>query len=337
MVHEHDQRGDATQSIEGAQARMIHLDTDRVGGELNSGDNGTARLPEGCYRPVSAAPDTIGSMELQRRARGRRVRSIVASSALCMALLSGCGPTAEAPAPREADAATSSPAEPAPSVDPTSRPADSARGILDEARGDAPVLRGIPQDAAALIIGDSFTEAFGASSPGAGWASIAAGTLGWRATIDGVGGTGFTKDLATDGRSGVDYGPRLEAHARNDEHYDVIVLQGGLNDWAADSAVESAKVHAAIATAQREWPSAAVIVFGPTAPTASDHQLRNLAPIRTAAIASGAVFIDPSEPRPWINAGNTDRFDVGDGLHLNDVGYAYLAARFVSAIEALSR
>lgn len=277
-------------------------------------------------------------MELQGKTRLRRVRSIAATSVVCMALLSGCAPTAEAPAARGTDAATSSPTEAErPPVDPTAPPRGSARGVLDEAAGDAPDLRGIPQDPAVLIIGDSFTEGFGASSPGAGWASIAAGTLGWHATIDGVGGTGFTKDLATDGRTGMDFGPRLEAHARNDERYDVIVLQGGLNDWAADSSVESAKVHAAIETAQREWPSAAVIVFGPTAPTASDHYLRNHATIRTAAIASGAVFIDPSEPRPWINAGNTDRFDVGDGLHLNDAGYAYLAARFVSAIEALSR
>lgn len=273
-------------------------------------------------------------MELQRRARLRRVRSNVTAAAVCVALLSGCGPTAQAPAARGEDPATSSPADVArPPVDPTSPPV----GVLDEASGDSPDLRGLPQDAAALIIGDSFTEAFGASTPEAGWASIAAGTLGWHATIDGVGGTGFTKDLATDGRAGVDFGPRLEAHARNDEGYDVIVLQGGLNDWAADSAVESAKVHAAVETAQREWPNAAVIVFGPTAPTASDHLLRNLTTIRTAAIASGATFVDPSEPRPWINAGNTDRFDVGDGLHLNDAGYAYLAARFVSAIEALSR
>ncbi|MBT2517799.1 SGNH/GDSL hydrolase family protein [Streptomyces sp. ISL-90] len=275
-------------------------------------------------------------MELQRMARLRRVASIVASSAVCVALLTGCGVIVEAPAARGEDAATSSPADATPPpVDPSSPPADSTRGVLVEASGEAD-LRGIPQDAAVLIIGDSFTEAYGASSADAGWASIAVGTLGWSATIDGVGGTGFTEDLATDGRVGVDFGPRLEAHARNGEQYDVIVLQGGLNDWAADSAVESDKVRATIETARREWPSAAVIVFGPTAPPASDHRLRNLTTIRTAAIASGATFIDPSEPRRWINAGNTDRFDVGDGLHLNDAGYAYLAARFVSAIEALT-
>jgi lysophospholipase L1-like esterase len=56
--------------------------------------------------------------------------------------------------------------------------------------------------------------------------------------------------------------------------------------------------------------------------------------IRDAAIDAGAVFIDPSSPTPWITSGNSDLLDHGDGLHLNDSGYAYLAARFATAVFA---
>jgi len=53
-------------------------------------------------------------------------------------------------------------------------------------------------------------------------------------------------------------------------------------------------------------------------------------------VNAGAVFIDPAAPEPWINAGNTPLFVLGDGLHLTDAGHAYLAARFVAAVESLA-
>lgn len=201
--------------------------------------------------------------------------------------------------------------------------------------GIEPSLGRLPPAPRALVVGDSFTEGYGASSAEATWASIAAGTLGWQATIDGVGGTGFTKRSATDGSQGVGFRDRLLRHADDGVDYDVVVLQGGLNDWKASAVQESAAVRHAVHTAQDAWPDAVVVVFGPAEPLADGVKRLELLPaIRDASEEAGAVFIDPSAPTPWITPANTDVLDLGDGLHLNDAGYAYLAARFVAEVQS---
>lgn len=210
-------------------------------------------------------------------------------------------------------------------------PSELARG----GPAPAPSLDGLPPAPRALIVGDSFTEGYGASTAEATWASIAVGTLGWRATIDGVGGTGFTKRSATDGTQGVGFRDRLLRHADAGVDYDVVVLQGGLNDWQASAAQESAAVRLAVRTVQDAWPDAVVVVFGPAEPLGDGVERLELLPaIRDASEEAGAVFIDPSSPTPWITPENTDVFDLGDGLHLDDAGYAYLAARFVAEIQS---
>lgn len=199
----------------------------------------------------------------------------------------------------------------------------------------APSLGGLPRVPRALVVGDSFTEGYGASSREATWASIAVGTLGWRATIDGVGGTGFSKRSATDGSQGVGFRDRLLRHADDGVDYDVVVLQGGLNDWQASAVQEAAAVRHAVRTAQDAWPDAVVVVFGPAEPLGDGvRRLKLLPAIREASEEAGAVFVDPSAPTPWITRSNTSVFDLGDGLHLNDAGYAYLAARFVAEIQS---
>ncbi|KQM81187.1 SGNH/GDSL hydrolase family protein [Agromyces sp. Leaf222] len=201
----------------------------------------------------------------------------------------------------------------------------------------APSVADLPANARALIVGDSFTEGYGATSASANWATIAASSLGWRATIDGVGGTGFTKTTATDGSTDVGFRQRLLAEARTGSDYDLIVLQGGLNDLEATAEAEYTAVQQAVRAARTQWPDAVVVVFGPAEPIAQGTaRLVHLATIRTASESAGAVFIDPSSPRAWITERNSDLLDLGDGLHLNDSGYAYLAARFVAAFLAVS-
>lgn len=198
-----------------------------------------------------------------------------------------------------------------------------------------PDLGALPEHPRVLLIGDSFAEGYGASNVDAGWASIASRSLGWRTTFDAVGGTGYVKDLATDGRHGLDYPSRVGRHVRAGAEFDLVVLQGGLNDWRSTNAELGAAVATTVRSARAAWPGAAVVVFGPAEPLGDGVvRLEKLPAIRDAAEAEGALFIDTSLPEPWINAGNTEQFDLGDGLHLNDAGYAYLAARFVAAFEA---
>ncbi|WP_395245388.1 SGNH/GDSL hydrolase family protein [Agromyces sp. MMS24-K17] len=226
-------------------------------------------------------------------------------------------------------------ASPNPSASVPQAASTPSQSVEPTSEHDLDALRNLPRSPRVLVIGDSFTEGYGASGPSATWANIAGESLGWRAVIDGVGGTGFTKPLATDGRTGMDFRSRIEQHAASGQTFDLIVLQGGLNDVQATRALEIANVNATIAIARRAWPDAAVIVFGPSSPPSSAAWRVHAAAIAEAAVDSGAVSIDPDGAEPWINTDNADRFALSDGLHLNDAGYLYLAARFVAAVELL--
>lgn len=201
----------------------------------------------------------------------------------------------------------------------------------------APVepLAALPDEPIVLIVGDSFSEGVGASKPDAGWARTASDALSWHATIDAIGGTGFTKGNASDGRIGLAFADRIEAHAASGAEYDVIVLQGGLNDFLAPHREEVVATVKAVEAARERWPDAAIVVFGPLEPLELGVQRSaRLDAIREGAEEAGATFIDPELPAPWINERNSVRFDAGDGLHLNDAGYAFIAARFAAVIES---
>ncbi|WP_165906034.1 SGNH/GDSL hydrolase family protein [Agromyces badenianii] len=191
----------------------------------------------------------------------------------------------------------------------------------------------LAEGAEVLIIGDSFTEGYGIA-PGTDWAHLVADDRGWQATIDGVSGTGFTQGLAADGRTGLDYANRVRRHADAGGAYDLVILQGGLNDLLVPAATERANVAATVQAARTAWPDADVIVFGPTAPFGGGGNRDESGAIRAAATETGAVYIDPAAPSPWFDQANSPDFDLGDRLHLNDAGQAYLAARFVDAVLA---
>ncbi|SFR82873.1 Lysophospholipase L1 [Agromyces sp. CF514] len=217
---------------------------------------------------------------------------------------------------------------------PTALPSETVAPTASPIR---PTLAGLPVTPRALFVGDSFTEGYGTKKPAANWARIAAASLGWQATLDGVGGTGYIKDVSTDKRTGRSFVQRIPGLAESGVDYDVVVLQGGLNDIAADSTAEYTAVRKTIDSVRAHWPGAVIVVFGPAEPLGGGtSHLVHLSTIRQAAEASGVVFVDPSSPLAWITASNTDLLDLGDGLHLNDSGYAYLAARFVADIQAAS-
>ncbi|MFC5788494.1 SGNH/GDSL hydrolase family protein [Agromyces tardus] len=193
----------------------------------------------------------------------------------------------------------------------------------------------LPAEPLALIVGDSYTEGRGSTKVEKSWAYLAAASLGWDATIDGVGGTGFVKGLSSAGASGLEYRQRLLTHAAMNVDYDIVVMQGGLNDWAATPAQVQAATTLAIRTAREQWPDAIVVVFGPFEPLGKGvAHMVHLDTIRAATEAAGATFIDSEDPAPWLTARNSDAFDAGDGVHLNDAGAAYVAARFTAAFES---
>lgn len=189
----------------------------------------------------------------------------------------------------------------------------------------------VAEGAEVLIIGDSYTEGYGIT-PGMDWAHVATADRGWDATIDGVSGTGFTQGAAADGRTGLDYASRVRSHSDDGAFYDLVVLQGGLNDLFVPAAVEHDNVTAAIEAAHTAWPEADVIVFGPTAPFGGVGNRDESGSIRSAATEAGALYIDAVTPSLWLDEANSPGFDLGDGLHVNEAGQRHLAAKFVEAV-----
>ena len=244
--------------------------------------------------------------------------ALLAPVLLALVLLSACSAS---PGPFPG----SSPASPSASTDST--PPASTTPEAAVTLSPAQVAEG----AEVLIIGDSYTEGYGIT-PGTDWAHIAAEDRGWDATIDGISGTGFTQGAAADGRTGLDYAGRVRSHADESSSYDLVVLQGGLNDLFVSAADQRDNVAAAVRAAHAAWPEADVIVFGPTAPFGGFGNRDDAGIIRTAATEAGALYIDPVSPSLWLDESNSPEFDLGDSLHVNEAGQQYLAARFVDAV-----
>ena len=190
----------------------------------------------------------------------------------------------------------------------------------------------LPTKPRLLVFGDSYTEGFAAQPLTDGYAYLVGKKLGWRTEVNGKGGTGFTFG-GGDGAS--DYPTRLRAYIRSSKITpDVIVLEGSQNDFrdvngVADAVVESVEL------LRRAYPDARIILFGPAAP----QPLQNdLAPIdaadQLAADRLGIPYVSPYRDG-WFTAANSDRYAYKDGSHLNTVGHAYLAQRFLEELEPL--
>ncbi|MGH3705733.1 MAG: GDSL-type esterase/lipase family protein [Agromyces sp.] len=250
----------------------------------------------------------------------RRFTLAAAPFALALMLLSACGAS---PLPATSASPESQAAAPPTSATPRATVTPRSAETLSPSH--------IGEGAEVLIIGDSYTEGYGVA-PGTDWAHVAAADRGWRATINGVGGTGFTRDSATDGRTGLDFASRVHMHAGGGSSYDLVVLQGGLNDFSIPPDTERDNVIAAVDAARRAWPEADVIVFGPTGPFGGLGYRDDSGLIRTSATDAGALYIDPDMPSTWLDGANSPGYDLGDGLHVNEAGQAYLASRFIEAV-----
>nr|WP_236778902.1 SGNH/GDSL hydrolase family protein [Agromyces seonyuensis] len=181
-----------------------------------------------------------------------------------------------------------------------------------------------------LVVGDSYSAGYGLGADDRPWQDIVAERLGWDLDVDAVGGTGFVKDTGTDGSTAASYRERLR-HLSLDQAPDVVVLQGGLNDYPYDADLVAMAVEATVETAKAQWPDARVVVFGPVAPSVQEgprmSRLRD--PIRTAALAAGADYVGPTDADRWIDA-DLDAAVAFDALHLNEEGHRLLARRFIA-------
>src|SRR6476646_4409779 len=83
----------------------------------------------------------------------------------------------------------------------------------------------------ALFFGDSLMNGTGSHPTRPVMARVAARQLGWDITVNAFGGTGYT----TGASRGKPYLHRLAAPGVLSKPYDVVVIEGGTNDKAADT------------------------------------------------------------------------------------------------------
>jgi lysophospholipase L1-like esterase len=184
-----------------------------------------------------------------------------------------------------------------------------------------------------LIVGDSYTKGSGSYDARHGWAQDIVADMGWDATIDGVGGTGYV-NTGPYGSTRFTYAPRLDSHRALDP--DLVLVQGSQNDWLVGTDRLRTAVESTLRRAQQQWPDAVVIAIGPSAPQPRAEGTTGItAAVAAGARAAGVTFIDPLD-RQWFTASNSPGYAAPDEQHLNDAGYRYLAERVEGALRDLA-
>lgn len=187
-------------------------------------------------------------------------------------------------------------------------------------------------DSHVAVIGDSYTT--GTDQGGRGprswtaqtWQLLAAQGLKVDANVVAEGGAGY----GIRGNHGnVFEDLTIKAVKRDDV---LVVFFGSRNDQPVDKQTYPVMVGETFQIARRVAPSARFLVIGPPWPTANPPAdvwaLRDS--LRNQAIAVGAVFIDPLV-EGWF-VGRPDLIG-SDGVHPNDAGHAYLAAKIAPLIR----
>jgi lysophospholipase L1-like esterase len=182
------------------------------------------------------------------------------------------------------------------------------------------------------VIGDSYTT--GTDQGGRGprswtaqtWRMLAADGLKVDADVVAEGGAGYG---IRGNRGNVFEDLTVKAVKRDDV---LVVFFGSRNDQPVDKQMYPVMVGETFQIARRVAPSARFLVIGPPWPTANPPAdvwaLRDS--LRNQAIAVGAVFVDPLV-EGWF-VGRPDLIG-SDGVHPNDAGHAYLAAKIAPLIR----
>lgn len=205
---------------------------------------------------------------------------------------------------------------------------------LPEATDTAPTLLPqrelritVPAEPRLYIMGDSFTQGYGAEPQTQGWAYRVADELGWDHRIDGVGGSGWTSPGGTVGTL-VD---RVHALAVSRSYVpNVVILQGGLNDFDADRDAIQSAIAQAVTELRSAFPGVQIVLFGPVR-----GWIAGLGGIES--IASWTCYeayvlqvpcINPMYEH-WVTETNPPGFAAADGAHPTTEGHAYLAVQFL--------
>ncbi|GAB2569160.1 SGNH/GDSL hydrolase family protein [Microlunatus antarcticus] len=195
-----------------------------------------------------------------------------------------------------------------------------------------PALLDLPAQPRVLIVGDSYTEGWGADPETEGFAFKVAAPLGWRLTRDGIGATGYRKPGAH--QEGT-YAQRLWRHPA--DAYDLVVLQGGSNDEKYAEADISAAVELTLRTVRQRYPSARLVVMEPIALYGSvyPNRAKLMRVLATSTSQHSLLVIDPVAEEWFVKGGDPALVNHAKG-HPSNAGYARIADLFVRDVRALS-
>jgi lysophospholipase L1-like esterase len=182
----------------------------------------------------------------------------------------------------------------------------------------------------ALFFGDSLMNGTGSRPTRPVMARVAARQLGWDITVDAFGGTGYT----TGGQRGRPYLDRLAEPGVLSTPYDVVLLEGGTNDKAADAETMRARTTDTVAYVRSRLPTAKIVLMGAYNPPGKRYDARRVtidAVIRTVAIEQQLPYFSPISGH-WTK-GQGARFLCPDGLHPSTYGYGVMGARLAAALR----
>jgi len=192
----------------------------------------------------------------------------------------------------------------------------------------------IPADAGVLVFGDSWTYGSAATLPTEGYAYRLGWLSGWNVTVDGVRGSGYMRP----GYDGPDFRRRAEALDPSAD-YDLIVIQGSINDRHQGERGYRETVDATWDTFERLYPRAQIVIFGPTPHEfpVDEGTARIDADLEAAADARHWWYISPLQEQ-WLTPANyLEMIDTGAGRkHPSDRGHEYLAEKLFAALTERS-
>lgn len=200
---------------------------------------------------------------------------------------------------------------------------------LAEAAAATPLV--LADDTKVLVFGDSWTYGSAATVPTDGYAYQLGRMNGWDTTVRGVRGSGYLRP----GLDGPDFGTRISM-LDPDAAYDLIVVQGSINDRLLVDDTYRPAVDAAWDTLAATFPDAQIVVLGPAPHALPVHRgtIRIDRELASAAAARGWWYISPVAEE-WITEENyLAVIDTGEIArnHPSDAGHRYLAERLTDAL-----
>ncbi|HEY0240540.1 MAG TPA: SGNH/GDSL hydrolase family protein [Friedmanniella sp.] len=191
----------------------------------------------------------------------------------------------------------------------------------------------LPANPTVLLLGDSYTEGYGADPETKGWAYLVGKPLGWRVTVNGFGGTGYTNVGPNEDGTYLQRLPSLAGRS-----FDLVVIQGGSNDRDVDYPTLRDAVTQTVAAVRAEFPGTAVLLLGPATPYGkADDPARIEARCVLAgyAVQQHVSFVDPLG-ESWFVDGDGKKMANPVNGHPSNAGYRRIAARFETDIRVLT-